>query len=102
MTTADENFESLPPPRQIKNRVHQVGVLILSSHEFATLTGTISTDQTGGFPITSRRGNKYVMVLYDFDTNAILATAIKNRKTEQLVQGYNELYDILIQAGIQP
>jgi hypothetical protein len=30
------------------------------------------TDQTGRFPITSSRGSKYIMVVYDYDSNAIL------------------------------
>ena len=102
MTTDDGTFDPLPPPRKIRNRIHQVGVQTIDHDEFAQLTGTISTDQTGGFPVTSRWGNKYIMVLYDFDTNAILATTIKSRKADQLVKGYNELYDILKQAGIQP
>ena len=29
------------------------------------LTGKVATDQTGRFPTTSSRGNKYLMVLYD-------------------------------------
>lgn len=59
-------------------------------------------DQTGGFPITSRRGNKYLMVLYDYNTNAILVTAIKNRTKDQLITGYNKLYGVLQKASTQP
>jgi hypothetical protein len=36
-------------------------------------TGQIYTDQAGRFPTTSSGGNKYVMILYDYDSNAILA-----------------------------
>jgi hypothetical protein len=35
-------------------------------------TGQIYTDQTGRFPTTSSRGNKYVMILYHYDGNASL------------------------------
>jgi hypothetical protein len=38
--------------------------------------GQIYTDQTGRFPVVSSRGNKYIMILYDYDSNAILAKAI--------------------------
>ena len=101
MTIDDGTFDPIPQPQKIKNRIHQVGVQTIDHDEFTQLTGMISTDQTGRFLVTSRQGNKYIMVLYDFDTNAILATAIKNQKAEQLVKGYNVLYDILRQAGIQ-
>jgi hypothetical protein len=36
------------------------------------ITGQIFSDQTGRFPITSSRGNKYIMVVYDYKSNAIL------------------------------
>ena len=36
------------------------------------LTSTLYSDQTGRFPITLSRGNKYVMIVYDHDSNAIL------------------------------
>ena len=62
----------------------------------------MSTDQSGRFPITSRRGNAYIMVAYDYDSNVINATGIKSRKQEHLIEGYNRLYEDLTNAGIQP
>jgi hypothetical protein len=35
--------------------------------------GKIYTDQTGRFPVLSNRGSKYIMVLYEYDDNAIMA-----------------------------
>jgi hypothetical protein len=43
--------------------------------------GQIYTDQTGIFPVISSKRNKYIMVFYEYDDNAILAEPIK---TEQL------------------
>jgi len=40
------------------------------------------------------------MVLYDFDSNVIDATAIKSRKTEDLIEGYKKLYQHLQKGGI--
>ena len=98
----NEKFEPdivLEPPRQILDRKHFVGVNVI---KFEDLKGIIATDQTGRFPITSRRGNKYIMVLYDFDSNVIDATAIKSRKSEDLIEGYEKLYQHLKEGGIQP
>jgi hypothetical protein len=36
------------------------------------------TDQTGRFPVISSRGNVIIMVLYEYDGNAIMAEPIKN------------------------
>jgi hypothetical protein len=42
------------------------------------------------------------MVMYDFDSNTINDVAIKNRKKESLIKGYNEMYEDLQKAGINP
>jgi hypothetical protein len=47
--------------------------------------GQIYTDKTGRFPIVSSKGNKYIMVLYDYDSNAILAKPIKDGKAPELL-----------------
>ena len=74
--------EIIPPGKQPLNREHQVGIHVI---DFEELKGLLATDQTGRFPITSRLGNAYIMVLYDFNSNAILATGIKSRKKENLI-----------------
>jgi hypothetical protein len=89
----------LEPPRHITNRQHYVGVETIAIED---LKGIIATDLPGRFPTTSGQGNSYVMVMYDFDSNTINAVAIKNRKKESLIKGYNELYEDLEKAGINP
>jgi hypothetical protein len=48
--------------------------------------GQIYTDQTGRFPVVSSKANKYIMVLYDYDSNAILAKPIKDRTAPELLK----------------
>lgn len=62
----------------------------------------ITTEQTVRFPITSARGNAYIMVLYYYDSNVINTTAIKSRKKEYSIEGYNRLHKDLQKAEIQP
>ena len=52
------------------------------------VTGRISTDQTGCFPVTSSQGSKYLMVLYDHDSNAILCGPIKSCSKHKLLRSY--------------
>lgn len=61
----------------------------------------IATDQTGIFLIVSQQGNQYIMVLYNYDSNAILATGVKGRTEQELVDRYNILYERLIKAGVK-
>ena len=56
----------------------------------------------GVFLTTSAQGNAYVLVMYGYDSNTINAVVIKNKKTASLIHGYNELYEELKKAGINP
>lgn len=51
-------------------------------------TGQVYTDRTGRFPAISARGNQYVMVLYDYDSNAILTEPMSSRHERELVRAY--------------
>jgi hypothetical protein len=48
----------------------------------------IYTDQTGIFPVVSSEGNKYIMILYDYDSNTILAQPIKDRTAPELLKAF--------------
>jgi hypothetical protein len=89
----------MDPPRGNLDRQHYVGI---NAVKFDDLKGIISTDLPGRFPLTSARGNAYVFVLYDFDSNSILAVPIKNRSKHSLIKGYQTCLDELTRAGIKP
>jgi hypothetical protein len=89
----------LDPPRHINNREHYAEGTTIA---FEELKWIVATDLPGWFPTTSGQGNSYVMVMYDFDSDTINAVAIKNRKKESLVKGYNGMYEDLQKAGINP
>ena len=59
-------------------------------------------DLTGAFPYTSARGNKYFLVVYCYDANAILVQLLKNRTANEIKKGYTNIIDILHKAGCQP
>jgi hypothetical protein len=44
----------------------------------------------------------YLFILYDYDSNAILASPIKSRSATDIVVGYNFCYQQLANAGIKP
>jgi hypothetical protein len=64
--------------------------------------GNIYTDLCGRFPILSSRGNQYIFVLYDYDSNAILARAMKNRTDKEMSRVFSELADTLADRGFKP
>jgi hypothetical protein len=64
--------------------------------------GQIYTDQTGRFPVVSSRGNKYIMILYDYDSNAILAQPIKDRTASELLKAFQVMEQELVARGLKP
>ncbi len=64
--------------------------------------GKIYTDQTGRFPVPSSKGNQYIMVMYDYDTNAILTEPLKNRTGSEILRGYQKLHKYLVVRGFKP
>ena len=60
------------------------------------------TDQTGKFPKKSSKGNHYIMVLIEIDSNAILVEAMKNRTAGEMIRAYLVLVTRLRNAGVTP
>ena len=60
------------------------------------------TDQTGSFPVTSRKGAKYICIAYEYDSNAILAKPMKGRKGRNILAAYKELLKYLEMREFRP
>ena len=63
---------------------------------------TMYTDQTGAFPTRSRKGNRYIMIMCEMDSNVILSEAMKNRTAGEMVRAYQVLMKKLKAASIKP
>ena len=66
------------------------------------LSGKIYTDQTGRFPVTSRKGNNYILVAYHFDSNTIHAEPLKTRSGLDLTAAYQKIHSLLTNRGLRP
>jgi hypothetical protein len=83
------------PPVTDGEHTHELYAAILT---IPSDTGQIYTDQCGRFPTTSLQGNKYIMVLYDYDSNAPL----KNRSGPEILCGFRVLQQYLTDRGHKP
>jgi hypothetical protein len=63
--------------------------------------GQIYTDQTGIFPVVSSKGNKYIMILYDYDSNTILAQPIKDLTASELLKAFQIMEQELVARGLK-
>ena len=59
-------------------------------------------DLTGGFPYVSTRGYKYIFILYDYDSNSILAEPLRTRNAGELKQAWIKLHVKLQNSGFHP
>ena len=98
-----------PPPKPNPNSVMTTGTPSepvrankLVTFKIIELEGKVFSDQTGRFPITSSRGNKYIMVMFVEDANAILAEPLKSRAERDIVNAMIKLHTYLTDRGFTP
>ena len=94
-----ETTQDLFPSSENKN--------LKTQHCFASIVSFESTakaysDQTGKFPFTSSRGNKYLMIVYDYDSNAILQEPLKSKTASELVRAWSKIHKRLMIGGSPP
>ena len=70
--------------------------------EVQDLKNTTYSDQTGCFPLSSYKGNKYIMVLVELDSSWILVEALKDITHEEMERAYLHLLQRIKKAGVQP
>ena len=59
------------------------------------------SDLTGKFPFTSSQGNQYILIVYDYDSNAILVEALNNRQAATIVKTWTTINDKYASRGVQ-
>ena len=64
------------------------------------VSGQIFLYQTGRLTRVSSRGNRSVMVLYDYDSNAIPTERLKNNTTSELVRAQMWITQYLLDCGL--
>jgi hypothetical protein len=89
-------FEIAEYPKMKGKKVHDVYIKTYDVCE------TMLSDQTGKFLTRSRIGNKYILIMVEIDSSAILVEPMKSRKDAEMIRAYNALLLRLKQAGISP
>lgn len=101
-TSNSEHDDAFQPTPAITDglRTHYIYAAIVDSED--TTTGQIFSDLTGRFPTTSSKGNRYTLIIYEYDSNAILAEAMKNRSDAEALRAYAVIIKLLISRGLRP
>ena len=95
----ENNLLEKPVPGILQSHKQRVGVHLVS---FDDLKGYIAIDLCSVYPTMSNRGIKYILVLYDYYSNVILAKTMKSNKGQATTTAYKALHTILTEAGITP
>ncbi len=64
-------------------------------------TGQTYMDLTRKFVAASSNGNNYLLIIYDYDSNAILAIPLKNCKAESIINAYKMGHARLCATGLK-
>ena len=92
----EEERDFYPDAESVKN--HEICVTIIPFN----LKRNVFSDLISAFPHKSISINFYVMVMYYYDRNAILAETIKNRRAETIHNAFLMLHKVLQARGIDP
>ena len=91
----DDSF----PPQPVPNEPSHESLSLLVPYES---TNKAYHDLTGRFPHKSSRGYEYLLITYDFDSNAILAEPLKNRTGLEIKRAWTLTYTKLPTRGSIP
>jgi hypothetical protein len=60
---------------------------------------TVHTNQTGQMPVTSSRGNRLIMVLFEIDSNFIHAKPMQDSTDKLMINAYHKLWQWITASG---
>ena len=84
-----------PPDTDLEDKIKTNVVYWTTVEPRTTKEGKIYSDLCGRFPTTSSMGNKYIYIMYVYDCNVILTTAMKNRSEKETMRAFTSLTDNL-------
>ena len=76
-----------------------------SNHVFTNIIDhqqRIETNLTGRLPVTPNRKNKYLFVLYEYNSNSILVRPMNNRMDKEFICVFQYLIKQLTTRGLKP
>ena len=69
--------------------------------EIRRMNGTIYTELTGAFPVTSSKGNKLLYISYRYDANGIIWEPMKSKNDSEMSRVFKTVYEKLEKRGIK-
>ncbi len=96
-----QNLRSTKPPPN-PDGTNKTFEVYSTVETFSNDTNQTYSDLTGQFPITASSGVRYLLVLYDYDSNYIFVHPLKNRTGSEIIKAHQQLFQRMKQAGSTP
>ena len=97
---SDESMEDLYPSDLTYTKSNTVSVYNMNMKQ--AITGQHYTDLTGRFPLTSKRGNQYCLIMFSHDANYIHVELLHNRSGPEFVAAYKRGIIFFRRGGFNP
>jgi hypothetical protein len=94
----DDDNDTFPTSETPNSKTHEASAILIPFESKSTAYG----DLTGKFPHKSSRGNQYLLVIYDYDSNAILAEPLKNKTAGEITKAWLNIHAKLENHGSKP
>ena len=98
--TASLTDKDVDPPQEGENiRTNDIMCGVFATSELASKS---YLDQTGKNSVTSTQDNKYICIMYHYDTNSVYAVLIKSRHTQNISKAWEDVFNLLKKHGEVP
>ena len=84
--------EDIEPPQEEENM--QINDIMCGIFATSELVSKSYLDQTGKFLATFTQGNKYIFILYHYDTNSMHTVPIKSRHTQNIIKVWDDFFSL--------
>ena len=90
--------EPLEPTQSQEDKSYHTSVALgLIDHN-----GVLYIYLKGNFLLTSSKGNKYILIPYDYDSNEVIAEPMKDRGDKEMLETFYKIYTYLTDRGFKP
>ena len=80
------------PQQKLKSNIRRIGAIAFDETQMKNMIGV---DFMGRYPTESRDGNKYILIMYDYDINYIRGVPVASRKAEVYLKAFKTMFDEL-------
>ena len=92
----------LPKPDTTTREQTKATDVMVEIVDAGQMRAKVYSDTTGQFLIPSSRGNRYLLIVYHYDSNFIFVEPMPSRTAEQILKAYQKVHQLLTARDMKP